>query len=149
MNLNHNASHHRGRRIDCLTAALILAAITGCGNDLGRVSGLVTLDGQPLRGGNGVTATVMFQPTGGGPPGVGTVDGRGRYEIASGSQSGLKPGDYAVTCAATQLIPGKDGGAASGKGLTDPKYASAGASGLQSTVQPGANEFNIELTSVK
>jgi hypothetical protein len=132
-----------------LAGVAALATLAGCGNDLGQVSGLVTLDGKPLRGGNGVSATVMFQPLGGGVPGVGVVDGEGRYAITSGSQSGVKPGGYAVTCAATQLIPGKDGGAASGKGLTDPKYASAATSALQFTVQPGANEFNIDLQSPK
>jgi hypothetical protein len=141
------SSSSRGLTTFRVTAVFALGALSGCGSDLGQVSGLVTLDGQPLRGGSGVTATVMFQPTAGGVPGVGVVDDEGRYEITAGSQPGIKPGEYAVTCAATQLIAGKDGGAASGKGLTDPKYASAATSGLQFTVQPGANEFNIELSS--
>lgn len=126
----------------------VLGALSGCGNGLADVSGTVTLDGQLLRGGQGVVATVMFQPvSGNGNPAVGNVDPDGRYQLFTGVRSGTAPGEYVVTCAATQVVPSKDGGAASGKALTDPKYASAQTSGLKCTVQSGDNAYDIALDS--
>jgi hypothetical protein len=128
-------------------SALVLA-LSGCGNGLAQVSGVVTLDGQPLRGGNDVRATVHFQPTSGsGAAAVGLVDENGRYRLSSGSQEGVAPGEYVVTCSATQLVRSNDGHAAGGRRITDPAYANAGTSGFKFTVAPGKNEFNLALNS--
>lgn len=133
-----------------IVALGLLGLLSGCGNGLAEVSGVVTLDGQPLRGGQGVVATVMFQPvSGSGSPGVGNVDPDGRYKLFTGVRPGAAPGEYVVTCSATQVIPSNDGGAASGKALTDPKYASAQTSGLACSVRPGDNTFDIALESAK
>jgi hypothetical protein len=127
-------------------AGLLLPALTGCGSGLAEVSGIVTVDGQPLRGGNDVRATVCFQPTnGGGLTAVGLLDENGAYRLSSGSQDGVAPGEYAVTCSATQLVRGPDGSPAGGRRITDPAYANAKTSGLKFTVQPGDNEFNLTL----
>jgi hypothetical protein len=130
-----------------LLIAIGLAPFTGCGNNLADVGGTVTLDGQPLRGGSGVRATVVFQPVSGSMTGaVGIVDENGRYRLSTGSGEGAAPGDYLVTCSATQIIPSKQpGGTPTGRRITDPKYANAKTSGLQFTVQPGINEFDIAL----
>jgi hypothetical protein len=133
-----------------LVAVSVLALLfSGCGNDLAQVSGVVTLDGQPLRGGNGVRATVFFQPaSGSGAAAVGVLDENGRFHLSSGSQQGVAPGDYLVTCTATQIVPSKEpGGAPSGRRITPLKYANASTSGMQFTVEPGGGEFNLTLTS--
>jgi hypothetical protein len=134
--------------VSCLVAALFCAAIAGCGNGLAQVSGLVTVDDQPLHGGNGnVRVTVQFQPANGvGPTAMGLADENGKYTLSTGSQSGIKPGDYVVSCAAEELVTGKSG-VTGARQITDPKYASAKTSGLRFTVQAGKNELNIPLKS--
>jgi hypothetical protein len=130
------------QRVFALTASCAaLVAFGGCGNGLAKVTGLVTLDGQPLHGGKGDTrVTVQFQPVDGvGANAVGLADEDGKYKIATGSQTGIRPGDYYVTCAVSTL---KAGGP-----VADPKYANAKTSGLKITVQSGKNEFNIPLQS--
>jgi hypothetical protein len=134
-----------------LSVAILLVPFSGCGNNLADVSGTVTLDGQPLRGGgdSGIRATVVFQPVSGSAVGaVGIVDENGRYQLSTGSEEGAPPGDYLVTCSATQIIPPKQpGGTPTGRRITDPKYANAKTSGLQFTVEPGNNQFDIALES--
>jgi hypothetical protein len=138
-------------RVDRLTKVVLLATVTvsagGCGNDLAQVTGAVTVDGQPLRGGGDVRATVIFQPaTGDGRVAVGLVNADGRYRLSSGSQEGVVPGDYVATCSATKLVT-NDGGVTGGRRLTDPIYANIKTSGLKFTVQPGKNEFDLALHS--
>ena len=59
-------------------SALFSAAIAGCGgaDNVGQVSGKVTLGGEPLAG-----AIVKFQPTAGGSPSAAIVDGSGNYKL--------------------------------------------------------------------
>jgi hypothetical protein len=132
-----------------LIAALYVATLSGCGNGFARVSGQVTLDGQPLRAGSDTRVTVKFQPAGGaGPSAVGLVDENGNYTLSTGSQAGLPPGEYLVVCSASQLV--KTAGAKTAQGarrITDPKYDNPSTSGLRFTVQSGKNEFNIPLQS--
>jgi hypothetical protein len=136
---NCNGVFQRVLALTAICAALL--AFGGCGNGLSQVTGLVTLDGQPLHGGKGDTrVTVQFQPIDGvGANAVGLADEEGKYKIATGSQTGIRPGDYYVTCAVSTL---KAGGP-----VADPKYANAKTSGLKITVQSGKNEFNIPLQS--
>ena len=146
-----------GKRVSVLgriagVAAMLAACfvLSGCGNGLAQVSGQVTLDGQPLRGGSGdVRVTVHFLPASGvGPTAIGLADENGNYILGTGSQTGVPPGDYVVTCAASALVRPAGGSAApSGRRIIDPKYANATTSGLQFTVQPGNNEFDISLQS--
>ena len=136
-------------RLTKLIAVVALAvAAGGCGSNLAEVTGVVTVDGMPLRGGNDVRATVIFQPsTGAGRVAVGLVDAEGQYRLSSGSEEGVEPGEYVVTCSATQLVPSRDGGAAGGRRLTDPSYANSKTSGFKFTVAPGKNEFDLALNS--
>lgn len=131
-----------------LVAGLFLAGgllfvAGGCGNGLAEVSGVVTIDGQPVKGGpEGARVTVQFQPANGqGSTAIGLADVEGRYVIATGSQSGIAPGEYLVSCAASELAAG------GARSLIDRKYANAKTSGLSLSVQPGSNEFNISLAS--
>jgi hypothetical protein len=124
--------------------------LSGCGNGLAQVSGQVTLDGQPLRGGrDGARVTVQFQPAdGAGVTAVGLADEDGQYEIATGSQEGIPPGDYLVTCVATAVVSSNNAsGQPAFRQLADPRFANAKTSGLRFTVQAGRNEFDIPLVS--
>jgi hypothetical protein len=130
--------------------AVLALAISGCGDGMAEVTGKVTLDGEPLASGNGVRATVYFQPeSGDGVAAVGILDQNGQYTLSSGSKDGVAPGVYRVTCTASQIIRSKDpNGAPSGRRITDPKYANAQTSGFQFTVEPGRNEFDLALDSL-
>jgi hypothetical protein len=129
---------------------LICTGLAGCGKNLAQVSGTVTVDGQPLRSVDGVKATVYFQPENGGPSGVGPIDAEGQYTLSTGSQDGVPPGEYLVTCSATRIISSSTpGGTPTGKRITDPKYASAKTSGLRFSVKEGDNQFDIALESPK
>ena len=130
-----------------MATIFVAASLPGCGSSLAKVSGTVTVDGQPLRGGNDVRVTIQFEPaSGSGPMGFGHADENGVYTVSTGSKSGLPPGEYFVACSAVQLIPAKDPSMApGGRRLTDMKYASARTSGLKLTVQPGSNQFDIPL----
>ena len=122
----------------CVVVAACVT-LSGCGNGLAQVSGQVTLDGQPVHGGKGDTrVTVQLQPADGvGATAVGLADENGNYKIATGSQAGIKPGDYYVSCSVSTLgVAGP---------VADPKFANTKTSGLKLTVQPGKNEYNIPL----
>jgi hypothetical protein len=134
------------RAAGLLSVMAACVALSGCGNGLAQVSGQVTLDGQPLRGGKGdVRVTVQFQPVEGiGATAIGLADENGNYEIATGSQNGIRPGDYFVAC--SQSVLGKP---KSPNATPDPKYANTRTSGLKFTVEPGKNEINIPLESAQ
>lgn len=137
----------RSRVIVLLAMVAVCLLVTGCGNDLAQVSGVVTVGGEPLRGGNDVRATVIFQPASGqGSTGVSLLDENGEYQLSTGSRSGLAPGEYLVTCTATQLVPSKTpGGLPGGKRITHPKYANTKTSGLRFNVHDGNNQIDIPL----
>lgn len=125
---------------------VLLAA--GCGERRASVTGLVTLDGEPLAGSKDVRALVQFCPTGGGRPATGSLDGSGRYRLAAGSQKTIKPGTYAVTISATQIIyPDDPDGTPSGRRISPRRYADAQESGWERKVEPGPNTFDFDLES--
>lgn len=75
-------------------AGLLVTFAAGCGPRVVRypVGGVVTLDGQPLKG-----ASVTFMPRGKGRPGIGVTDGEGRFSVEdAGMHDGIPPGDYDV-----------------------------------------------------
>lgn len=123
--------------------------LTGCGNELAQVSGVVTMDGEPLRGGDRIHATVYFQPASGeGTSAAGVIDENGEYQLSTGSQRGIPPGEYVVTFSATEMIPPQDGGSTySGRRISDPKYASVKTSGIRFEVEEGNNQFDIPIES--
>lgn len=133
------------QRMAALCGILLFGAtLSGCGNGLAQVNGLVTLDGQPLQGGAGDTrVTVEFHPASGiGTVSIGLADENGQYALGTGAETGIPPGEYLVSCSASRLVPG--GGA---RRITDPKFANTKTSGLTCSVAPGDNEFNIALSS--
>lgn len=136
------------RLVPCAVSVLIAFSLSGCGSDLSQVSGVVTLDGQPLRGGDDIRATVTFQPTSNaGTTAVGLLNENGQYRLSTGSEEGVLPGEYYVTCSATQLVRGRDGRSVGGRRITPRNYASTKTSGFKFTVVPGDNEYDLALDS--
>lgn len=70
---------------------LLTALATGCGPNLGSVSGTVTLDGEPAEG-----LIVAFTPTDGGTSAATTTDADGKYVLVSSLGAGVPPGNYRV-----------------------------------------------------
>ena len=131
-----------------LTAFAYLVLALGCQGEPTTVSGLVTLDGQPLAIREGMRGTVVFQPTSGdGRILNGIIDAAGRFELAEGSNCFVTPSVYWVTVSAVELMPPGDEGPRTGKRITPAKYASATDSGFRIEVVPGPNEVNLALKS--
>jgi hypothetical protein len=127
-----------------LVAGLAVLAVTaaGCGSGnhppLGRVSGVVTLDGQPL-----VDADVTFQPEETGRASVGTTDSSGRYELIYFNEvRGALVGKHRVLI--TTLRDGDDSSPNIPERLP-PRYHRE--SDTQVEVTKGSNTFNFDLES--
>jgi hypothetical protein len=125
-----------------LVDALMLVCLAGCGTpehpEVGRVSGHVTLDGQPLP-----EATVMFQPTEG-RASIATTDSAGKYSlIYLDGVPGAKLGAHKVIIRTE--IPGEDGQPPIAKEKLPKKYHQN--TELTAEVVRGSNTFNFELQS--
>ena len=127
----------------CLTSTLI--PLWGCGgrDDLGTVSGRITLDGEPLP-----NAFVQFVPQESeGGTGNGRTDASGEYSLMySRTVKGAALGKNIVRITTHDIL---DEG---GKQINVPekvptKYNSR--SELTATVEPGRNTFNFDLNSDK
>lgn len=123
---------------------LVVAAV-GCGGkpsdqpDLGTVSGIVTLDGNPL-----ADVVVTFDPKGGGRASVGKTDAAGRYELTfSAGARGAVIGTHSVSITTPSEAPSPTGGAA--KDPIPAKYNRA--TTLTHEVQAGSNTINFDLTT--
>jgi hypothetical protein len=134
------------RAVGWLVVCVILA---GCGGGtklppLQRVTGKVTLDGNPLPRG-----TVQFQPAAGtvGPPATGTIGADGSYElITAGEKKGAIIGKHTVTVEA-RAEP-KDHTDTYPMSLIPEKYNSHTTSGIEKEVTADkANVHDIELKS--
>jgi hypothetical protein len=119
-------------------AAASLLLVAGCASDA-RVSGTVTLDGEPVKG-----AQVVFARDGSGPV-VALTDDAGRYALVGNTGGGLPPGEYRVTVTKGAL---KDGSVPTGEALTE-----ARAKGLLKNVlpakyaEPGTTPFRFDLAA--
>jgi hypothetical protein len=117
-----------------------LAALAGCQSKLeSQVSGQVLLDSKPLERG-----TVTFFPMAQGTVSHGDVDANGKYTLSTGSNSGVLPGEYAVTVVATGPVPADYKPA---ELLTPQKYSSKETTDLKAVVKPGKNDIPLVLTS--
>ncbi|MCC6507921.1 MAG: carboxypeptidase regulatory-like domain-containing protein [Pirellulaceae bacterium] len=129
----------------CLLAGvglLTCLSMLGCSGpehpDVGRVSGKVTLDGQPL-----AEATVMFQPSTG-RASMATTDSDGNYTLSYIDQvSGAIIGSHKVIIRTE--IPGEDGQPPVAKEKLPKKYHDR--SELTADVKAGSNTFDFELAS--
>jgi hypothetical protein len=122
--------------------AVMLACLAGCGGPehppVGRVSGVVTLDGQPL-----ADATVMFQPSNG-RASQATTDKAGKYSlIYLDGVPGAMLGTHTVIIRTE--IPGEDGQPPIAKEKLPKKYHTE--SELKAEVKAGSNTHNFDLTS--
>lgn len=135
----------RRSRVSLLSAAGALAI--GCSGPYdATVHGVVTLDGQPLPSG-----TVSFFPKQEGPTAYSRIDDSGEYTIRTGRENGLPSGDYQVTVVAREkavMQQSETGGPPKpGRQLTPNRYRNRDQSGLEFTVEPGANQIDLELSS--
>jgi len=126
-------------------ALLVVMFVLGCGggrSDLGRVTGEVTLDGQPLP-----NATVIFQPDTAGPASYGLTNAEGKYTMMyDQSTQGAVIGSHTV-----QITTFQEGD----KDAEPPIPAAAEAlpakfnrnSELRHEVQAGSNSIDFALES--
>ena len=119
---------------------VLLVCLAGCGKpehpDVGGVSGVVTLDGQPLP-----EATVMFQPTSG-RASQATTDSAGKYALIYLDRvPGALLGTHKVIIRTE--IPGEDGQPPIAKEKLPKKYHAE--SDLKAEVKSGSNKFNFDL----
>jgi hypothetical protein len=137
------------KRTSCTYAmglAVAISSFVGCGGAYdASVVGLVTLDGNALP-----TGSISFVPVTGGPLAYAMIDSSGNYEVYTGREAGLKPGEYSVCIVARKpstAMSAGNGPPPPGEQITPKRYASADTSGLKYTIDSGSNEINIELNS--
>ena len=130
----------RNQGMPCVALALMLLTMLfapGCGRDdrppLGRVQGVVTLDGEPLEG-----ALVVFEPIEAARPSRGVTDAAGRYTLVYLRDiEGAVIGEHEVKIVtATEESPEERLPARYNRDTT-----------LAAEVSRGRNEHNFELTS--
>ena len=87
--------------------AISFLPLLGCGgsSDVGRVEGVITLDGQPV-----ADASVEFAPEGEGRPSTGMTDSNGHYELAyTATEMGAKVGKHSVVITTAGMKPDASG----------------------------------------
>ena len=128
--------------VRCLTPIVLCLLVAGCGSkdDLAKVKGKVTLNGQPLEG-----AIVQFQPTAqDGSPSAGKTDAKGRYELLYTFNSpGAMPGEHIVSIRTAGAYYDEEGSDAERDERVPAKYNTR--TELRRTVEPGTNTINFEL----
>lgn len=131
-----------------------LALLVGCGGEfrMAPVSGVVTLDGEPL-----VNASLYFQPQRSGsgpvvgPPSIGVTDEEGRYRLrAQTNDTGAVVGDHVVSISTfeSRMVDPQNSDRVEivSKERVPPRYRAP--SELKFTVPSGgADDANFELTS--
>jgi hypothetical protein len=138
------ADFMRREQLYCFWAAGIMGVMllgAGCdgGPAQGRVTGIVTLGGMPLR-----NAEVVFYPDNNGRASAGVTDTNGRYELmVKYGVKGVVPGSHAVTIS-TQRPASDELGASMLPERVPEKYRIAGA--LTAEVRPGMNTIDWNLT---
>ena len=127
-------------RIATLFSTLCVVFVVCCGEmKVAPVSGVVTLDGQPLN-----RASVMFEPEAGGRPSFGVTDENGKYRLGySMNEEGAEVGSCRVKIS-TSLEQG-DYGSKRAKELIPARYAKEP---IVVEVESKSNTINIELTSM-
>jgi hypothetical protein len=135
------------RRMAIWAAALAVVIPVGCGGSTSRVSGVVTLNGQPLEG-----ATVSFTPASGDGGGVGgstgKTDAQGRYTLRTvvGDATGAAVGKHKVTISLYRENPTNPDQA--GTETVPPQYSDPAKTELSYDVQSGGtDQANFALVS--
>lgn len=129
----------------CFSGVLLLC---GCGGgadtpDLGQVSGVVTLDGQPLEG-----AVIEFIPQGG-RPSSGTTDSEGKYDLRyTVEEDGALIGSHEVRITTAREQTGGEGDQPLVEAREEqlpPKYHTK--SELKENVEAGSQTIDFALES--
>ena len=144
---SRQARHRRRVASGCL---LTLLAALGCGGsdlDLAPVTGVVTLDGQPI-----ADAGIYFTPADPkqGPPAVGTTDELGEFALITANHDGAVLGEHRVAISKDEstAIPQSRGFPLyKFKHYVPEKYGDGSSSGLTATVVDDDNRFEFKLTS--
>jgi hypothetical protein len=124
----------------------LLMIAGGCGGvkgpELAMVTGIVTLDGQPLP-----EARLVFQPSGkAASPSIAETSPDGRFKLAfNRNKSGAMIGTHQVKITTAKLVSGDGGKETFRPEKLPPRYN--GQSELAYQVQPGRNNFEIKLES--
>jgi hypothetical protein len=141
--MSTSCNTHR-RAVAWAAACLVLSTIGCGGGQEATVRGTVTLDGQPLARGS-----VTFLPVENGTGASASINADGSFEARTSDMDGMKAGDYLITVrASAEPAPNPQGGPPiPGKLLTPAKYGRSETSGLKATINRGANDLNLELSS--
>jgi hypothetical protein len=126
---------------------LCLISVSGCScSDFeSRVSGRVTLDGNPIGLG-----FLVFVPEGGETnPANGAIQSDGSYELKTANTEGLRAGKYkiSVTILDQPDVPPGERSYIVAKSRIPSKYNDITTSGLEFEVAPGSNTIDIPLSS--
>ncbi len=136
----------RRNLISSLICCVLTLAFVGCVDDglpdLGDVTGVVTLDGEPL-----AYAQVFFNPeSGAGRTAMAKTDESGHYKLLyNRSSSGAQLGPQSVTISKLAFDPQNEND--SGREVLPARYLKPGT--LTAEVKAGENVINFELTSEK
>ncbi|MHB8898523.1 MAG: carboxypeptidase-like regulatory domain-containing protein [Thermoguttaceae bacterium] len=146
----------------------VVMGLVGCtqemrreGPEMVKVSGVVTLDGEPLEG-----AHIRFSPEVTGPAAFAVTDQRGRYELRTFDPGdGAIPGKYGISVtkevteggkefeSQTEMEAyleqhGKNASQRTTRSVVPEKYSSKSSSGLTAEINLAKdNRFNLDLTS--
>ena len=131
-------------RLMAVASCVIGLACVGCGESgppLGTVSGVVTMDGEPL-----ANALVTFTPEAGGRGSIGKTDAGGKYELAFVDGKGALIGNHKVSVTTI-----KEAAAVTEMSSDSPEYANQGSSAdydKAETKEPIPEKYNTktELT---
>jgi len=128
----------------CRAAILIVIVVTGChrSSQESQVSGVVTLDGNPIGPG-----MIVFAPVDGGKPATGSIEGSGSYALITSREPGLAAGKYKVAISIRELPANvkRSDQIPPGKLLIPERYEQSTTSGLEYEVAPGGNTIDIAL----
>ena len=134
----------RTRLKEPVALSLLLSSLlaVGCGpaNDMARVKGTITLNGQPLE-----HANIEFRPTADeGAPSSGQTDAGGRYELMyTFDTPGALPGEYIVSIRTAGTFFDDDCNELEREEQVPAKYNTQ--TELRRTVEPGRNRIDFDL----
>lgn len=134
-----NLSHRVSRSVGHLTWLTFMVALAGCGD--GRpervpVSGIVVIDGQPVKRGN-----IKFVPEVG-RPSAGKIGEDGRFTLTCyDGNDGAIPGNHRVQVASNRIISDSKI-----EWFAPPNYADFRTSGIEITVDEPTSDLKVELT---
>ena len=145
--MNRRATRPWNRLVWVGGVVVAAVAVAGCSRHPASLSGEVKFDGAAL-----TTGVIMLSPARTGPSAYAEIKPDGSYELKTGSEKGLEPGEYIVTVAANEPGPAEPesetGAAPAIRPLMTPRrYADVGTSPLRITVKPGSQKLAIELKS--